>query len=593
MRFTSSSGGGASSRGIPARLRRRSGCRLLATRSLTPRLLTPRLLRNGLLATSLGLGGVLALPVAAPVPALARGAPDSFADLAARLLPSVVNISSTGTATDDSEDDDEGDLPSAPAAPDKGNKSGNNKNGDGNGAVPAFPPGSPFEKFFHDFMNHHGGQGGGGQGSGGQGDGSGSGQGNSAQAPGRKMQSLGSGFVIDPSGLIVTNNHVIKGADVITVTLQDDTVLKARLLGHDDKTDLALLKVEPAHPLPTVAFGDSDTARVGDWVMAIGNPFGLSGTVTAGIVSSRGRSFDNGPYDAFIQTDAPINRGNSGGPLFDMNGAVIGINTAIYSPSGDSIGIGFSIPSNEARTVIEQLRRFGKATRGWIGVRIQDVSPDIADSLGLKNPKGALLAGLDADGPATKAGMKTGDVIQQVGGKPVDGRSLPRIVGETPVGQAVPVLLWRDGHALTLPVTIRAFPDEAPASAPAPAVRKPAPPASVDLLGLGMKLAPLDDLLRQKYQIADSQKGVVVTTVTDNGVAADRGIHAGDVIVEVQQSEVSQPAQVQDGMEAARRQHRSSVVMLVQSGDGLRWVPLPVGAQAGPGREAGPGKAPG
>ena len=567
MRFTSSSGGGAPSRGVPVRVRRRSGCRLLS---------------NGLLATGLALGGVLALPVAAPVPALARGAPDSFADLAARLLPSVVNISSTGTAADYSEDDDEGDLPSAPAAPDKGNKSGNNKNGGGNQAVPAFPPGSPFEKFFHDFMNHHGG----GQGGGGQG--------NGAQAPGRKMQSLGSGFVIDPSGLIVTNNHVIKGADVITVTLQDDTVLKARLLGHDDKTDLALLKVDPAHPLPAVAFGDSDTARVGDWVMAIGNPFGLSGTVTAGIVSSRGRSFDNGPYDAFIQTDAPINRGNSGGPLFDMDGAVIGINTAIYSPSGDSIGIGFSIPSNEARTVIEQLRRFGHATRGWIGVRIQDVSPDIADSLGLKNPKGALLAGLDADGPAARAGMKTGDVIQQVGGKPVDGRSLPRIVGETPVGQAVPVLLWRDGHALTLPVTIRAFPDEAPAPAPAPAARKAAPPVAVDLLGLGMKLAPLDDLLRQKYQIADSQKGVVVTTVTENGVAADRGIHAGDVIVEVQQSEVSQPAQVQDGMDAARRQHRSSVVMLVQSGDGMRWVPLPVGnAQAGPGREAGPGKAPG
>ncbi len=567
MRFTSSSGGGAPSCGFPARVRRRSG---------------PRLLASGLLATGLALGGVLALPVAAPVPALARGAPDSFADLAARLLPSVVNISSTGTAADESEDDDEGDLPSAPAAPSKGNRNGNNKNGDGNQAVPAFPPGSPFEKFFHDFMNHHGG---------GQGNSQNKGEGNQNDAhtaPGRKMQSLGSGFVIDPSGLIVTNNHVIKGADVITVTLQDDTVLKARLLGHDDKTDLALLKVEPAHPLPAAAFGDSDTARVGDWVMAIGNPFGLSGTVTAGIVSSRGRSFDNGPYDAFIQTDAPINRGNSGGPLFDMNGAVIGINTAIYSPSGDSIGIGFSIPSNEARTVIEQLRRFGKATRGWIGVRIQDVSPDIADSLGLKNPKGALLAGLDADGPATKAGMKTGDVIQQVNGKPVDGRSLPRIVGETPVGQAVPVLLWRGGHALTLPVTIRAFPDEAAVPAPAPAVRKPAPPASVDLLGLGMKLAPLDDLLRQKYQIADSQKGVVVTAVTSNGVAADRGIHAGDVIVEVQQSEVSQPAQVQDGMDAARRQHRSSVVMLVQSGDGLRWVPLPVGNA-----QAGPGKAPG
>ncbi len=564
MRFTTSSGGSACGRPDRSRGTSSFGRRLLA---------------SSLLSSVLMLGGGLALPVAAPMPALARGAPDSFADLAARLLPSVVNISSTGTASDDSEDDDEGDLPSAPAAPDKGR---NNKNGDkGEPAVPAFPPGSPFEKFFHDFMNRHGGPGGGqGNGHGGEG---GSGQ----AAPGRRMQSLGSGFVIDPSGLIVTNNHVIKGADLITVTLQDDTVLKARLLGHDDKTDLALLKVEPAHPLPAVAFGDSDKARVGDWVMAIGNPFGLSGTVTAGIVSSRGRSFDNGPYDEFIQTDAPINRGNSGGPLFDMDGGVIGINTAIYSPSGDSIGIGFSIPSNEARTVIDQLRRFGKASRGWIGVRIQDVSQDIADSLGLKTPKGALLAGLEADGPAAKAGMKTGDVLQQVGGKAVDGRSLPRIVGETPVGQTVPVVLWRDGHPLTLPVTIRAFPDDAAASAAPPVVRKPAPPASVDLAGLGMTLAPLDDLLRQKYQIADTQKGVAVTGVAGSGVAADRGIHAGDVIVEVQQTEVSSPAQVQNGIDEARRQHRPSVVMLVQSGDGMRWVPLPItGAPAA-------GKAPG
>ncbi len=568
MRFTSPPGGSAAShgsRGGADRPGRGPGSRLLT---------------SSLLASVLALGGGLVLPAATPVPALARGAPDSFADLAARLLPSVVNISSTGTVSDDSEDD-EGDLPSAPAAPDKGR---NGNKGDRTGpAVPAYPPGSPFEKFFHDFMNHHGGQGGG-QG-GAQEDGQGGG---SQAAPGRRMQSLGSGFVIDPSGLIVTNNHVIKGADVITVTLQDDTVLKAKLLGHDDKTDLALLKVEPAHPLPAVAFGDSDKARVGDWVVAIGNPFGLSGTVTAGIVSSRGRSFDNGPYDEFIQTDAPINRGNSGGPLFDMEGGVIGINTAIYSPSGDSIGIGFSIPSNEARTVIEQLRRFGKATRGWIGVRIQDVSQDIADSLGLKSPKGALLAGLEADGPAVKAGMKTGDVIQQVGGKAVDGRSLPRVVGETPVGQTVPVVLWRDGHAMTLPVTIRAFPDEAPAPAAPPASRKPAPPASVDLLGLGMTLAPLDDLLRQKYQIVDTQKGVVVTAVAGDGPAADRGIKAGDVIVEVQQSEVSSPAQVQDGLEQARRQHRPSVVMLVQSGDGMRWVPLPIA-----GTPANPGKAPG
>jgi serine protease Do len=556
MRFTTTPGGSAVSRSPVAR----------------SHLLTSG--RARLLASALVLAGGIVLPAAAPVPALARGAPDSFADLAARLLPSVVNISSTETVSDDSQEDDDeggGDTPGTPALPN--DKNGGDKNGNKNGGkgdsdkggppVPAFPPGSPFEKFFHDFMNRHGG--------------GGSGPGGPA-VPGRKMQSLGSGFIIDPSGLIVTNNHVIKGADTITVTLQDNTVLKAKLVGHDDKTDLALLKVDAAKPLPAVVFGDSDKARVGDWVVAIGNPFGLSGTVTAGIVSSRGRSLDSGPYDDFIQTDAPINRGNSGGPLFDMDGAVIGINTAIYSPSGGSIGIGFAIPSNEARLVVDQLRQFGKARRGWIGVRIQDVTQDIADSLGLKTAKGALIAGLEADGPAAKAGLKTGDVIQQVAGQAVDGRTLPRIVGETPVGQAVPVVLWRGGHAETLQVTVREFPEGAARPAAPQAARKPNAPASVDLAALGMKLAPLDDVLRQKYQIADTQKGVVVTDVAATGAAADRGIKPGDVIVEVQQSEVSSPAQVQSGIDEARRQKRPSVVMLVQNGDGMRWVPLPIGS---------------
>ena len=529
--------------------------------------------RSALLASAMLIAGGAVLPAMLPAPALARGAPDSFADLAARLLPSVVNISSTETVTGDSQDDDDDPGDQAPG----GDKSPGDKNGGGKdqdapqNQMPAIPPGTPFDKFFHDFMNRNGGKGGQ----------------NGQPSPGRKMQSLGSGFVIDPSGLIVTNNHVIKGADSITVTLQDNTVLKARLLGHDDKTDLALLKVDAAHPLPAVAFGDSDKARVGDWVVAIGNPFGLSGTVTAGIVSSRGRSLDSGPYDDFIQTDAPINRGNSGGPLFDMDGGVIGINTAIYSPSGGSIGIGFSIPSNEAKVVIDQLRQFGKARRGWIGVRIQDVTQDIADSLGLKTPKGALVAGLETGGPAAKSGLKTGDVIQQVGGHDVDGRTLPRVVGETPVGQSVPLGIWRDGKAQTLQVTIRAFPEDTPKPATPIVPGKPSGPAPVDLAGLGMKLAGLDDALRQKYQLAGAQKGVVVTDVGQTGPAADRGIRPGDVIVEVQQSEVSQPADVQSRIDDARRQKRPSVVMLVQSGDGMRWVPLPItGAPAA-------GKAPG
>ncbi|NPD65637.1 DegQ family serine endoprotease [Lichenicola cladoniae] len=554
--------------------------------------LRARLLASGL---SLSLIAAPALSVLAPQAALARGAPDSFADLAARLLPSVVNISSTETVTDDSQDDDDdptdqgapgagpGDKDPSPQTPGQqapGLKTpGGKGGGKSDGPTPAFPPGSPFEKFFHDFMNKHGG-------------GKGGAVPGGPATPGRKMQSLGSGFIIDGSGLVVTNNHVIKGADTITVTLQDNTVLKAKLLGHDDKTDLALLKVDAGHPLPAVVFGDSDKSRVGDWVLAIGNPFGLSGTVTAGIVSSRGRSLDSGPYDDFIQTDAPINRGNSGGPLFDMDGGVIGINTAIYSPSGGSIGIGFSIPSNEARTVIDQLRQFGKAKRGWIGVRIQDVTQDIADSLGLKTAKGALVAGLEPNGPAAKAGLKTGDVIQQVGGKDVDGRTLPRVVGETPVGQTVPLGIWRDGKSQTLQVAIRDFPEDQPKPAAPTAPTKQSGPAPVDMADIGMKLATLDDVLRQKYQLGDSQKGVVVTDIIEPGPAFDRGIKVGDVIVEVQQSEVSTPAEIQARIAEARKQKRPSVVMLVQSGDGMRWVPLPVQAtapQATPKGRHGPG----
>ncbi|MCQ8242337.1 DegQ family serine endoprotease [Rhizosaccharibacter radicis] len=530
-----------------------------------------RFLRAGRRARVLLAAGTLlwpAAPAILPAPALARPAPDSFADLAAALLPSVVNISSTETLHGNAQGEEEDDDGPDDDAPDGGSGNGGaDKDGKGQpdrGApVPSFPPGSPFEKFFHDFMNRHGGSRGG--------------DGNGAAGPARKMQSLGSGFIIDPSGLVVTNNHVIKGADTITVTLQDNTVLKAKLVGHDDKTDLALLKVEAGHPLAAVSFGDSDRMRVGDWVVAIGNPFGLSGTVTAGIVSSRGRSLDSGPYDDFIQTDAPINRGNSGGPLFDMDGHVIGINTAIYSPSGGSIGIGFAIPSNEAKPVLDQLRQFGKARRGWIGVRIQDVTPDIADSLGLKPPKGALVAGLEPDGPAAKAGLKTGDVIRKVDNKDVDGRSLPRVVGETAVGRSVPLDVWRDNKPLSLSVTVRDFPEEQ--AAPAKAARAPARPApstAMPLAGLGMTLVPLDDAVRGKYGLQPDQKGVAVSDVAAGGAASDRGIHPGDVILEVQQSEVSSPADVRNRIEDARRLKRPSVVMLVQNGDGMRWVPLPV-----------------
>jgi len=482
------------------------------------------------------LAAALAVPavaVTAP-PAQARPAPDSFADLAARLLPGVVNISSSQTVTAD-----KGDHPGA--GPD----------------VPLFPPGSPFEQFFKDFMekNHRRG---------------------ADNSPPRKMQSLGSGFIIDPAGIVVTNNHVIDGADEITVLLQDGTSLKATLIGRDQRTDVAVLKVTPEKPLPFVQFGDSDASRVGDWVLAIGNPFGLGGTVTAGIVSARGRDIQQGPYDNFIQTDAPINKGNSGGPLFNMDGQVIGINTAIYSPSGGSIGIGFSIPANLAKTVVAQLREFGHAKRGWLGVKIQQVTPDIAESLGLKDASGALVAGVEGDGPAEKAKIKNGDIILKFNDQDVkEMKTLPRIVAETDINKTVPVTLWRDGKESVVNVTVGELPEEQQASANT-TPDKPDPAKTLELAGLGLTLSPITSEGRDKFQIAPDQKGVLITDVGQGTPAADRGLKAGDVIVEVQQEEVGTPADVQDRVEKVKKSGKNSVLMLVQSGDGLRWVPLSV-----------------
>jgi serine protease Do len=500
-------------------------------------------LRAAIIATALTPGlmaGTILTPFFLATPAQARGAPESFADLAASLAPAVVNISSLQALQA------KVDKPAGP--PD----------------APAFPPGSPFEQFFHDFMERHG------QGGGGGGD--------QPDQPAHRGQALGSGFIIDPSGIIVTNNHVIEGADEITVTLHDGTSLKAKLIGKDEKSDVAVLKVDSPTPLPSVPFADSDTARVGDWVLAIGNPFGLGGSVTAGIVSARGRDIRQGPYDDFIQTDAAINRGNSGGPLFNMDGQVIGINTAIYSPSGGSIGIGFSIPSNMAKVVVEQLRDFGRAKRGWLGVQIQQVTPDIADGVGLKPPHGAMVAGVTENGPAAAAKIRGGDIILKFNGQDVkEMRNLQRIVAETQIGKQVPVVLWRDGKEQTVLASIGELPDDVQqASATAPAPTKAPASTSVDITGMGMKVAPLSDALRNKFNIGADQKGVVVTDVAGNGAAGQRGVKAGDVIVEVQQESVSTPGDVQDRVERFRKQGRKTVLMLIQSSDGLRWVPLPL-----------------
>ena len=490
--------------------------------------------------------------------ALARPAPDSFADLAAQLLPAVVNISSSTSV--------QARGPGGPGGPE----------------IPMFPPGSPFEQFFKDFLDRN------------RPPGMRPGpQGQQTPPPERKMQSLGSGFIIDAAGYVVTNNHVVDGADEVTVTLQDNTALKATIVGRDERIDIALLKVTSDKPLPFVPFGDSDKERVGDWVLAIGNPFGLGGSVTAGIVSARGRDIRQGPYDDFIQTDAAINRGNSGGPLFNMDGQVIGINTAIYSPSGGSIGIGFAVPANMARTVVDQIREFGHTRRGWLGVRIQQVTPDIAESLGLKDANGAMVAGVNDGGPADSAKIRNGDIILKFNNQDVkEMRSLPRIVAETPIGTSVPVVVWRDGKQQTLQTKVGELPDEPQqvASADRKGPGKAERTTETALSGLGLKIAPIDPAMRSKFQLGADQKGVVVTEVEARGAAADKGVKAGDVIIEAggPPEPVNSPADLQSRIDTARKQNRKSVLMLIQGQEGApRWVPLTIGEAGSDTRKPG------
>jgi len=494
------------------------------------------------------MAALLAVPLAvAPPPAAfgqvpPPGAPSSFAPLAQRLLPAVVNIQTTMSATAQARP---GQRPDAPD-------------------VPQAPPGSPFEEFFRDFLerNRPPGQ-------------AQPGQPGRPQQPQRRGQSLGSGFIIDPSGIIVTNNHVIEGADEINVVLQDNTTLRATLVGTDPRTDLAVLRVTPERPLPSVSFGDSDTAQVGDWVLAIGNPFGLGGSVTAGIVSARGRDIRQGLYDDFIQTDAAINRGNSGGPLFNLAGEVIGINTAIYSPSGGSIGIGFSIPSNLARSISAQLRDGGRVRRGWLGVNIQQVTDEIAESLGLRGgARGALVARAQEGGPAAEGGIQNGDVILRFNNADVrEMRNLPRIVADTRVGSAVPVVVWRDGREQTVTVTVAELPTEVQQAAATPG---PAPrPSTMELSGLGLHVGPITPETRERFSLRAETRGVVITEVTPGSAAAERELRAGDVIVEVQQERVNTPAEVQERLERLRRQGRASALLLIESQQqGQRWVPL-------------------
>jgi serine protease Do len=468
-------------------------------------------------------------------PASARG-PDGIADVAEQVIDAVVNISTSQKIDPHLAD------------------------------MPDLPPGSPMEEFFDQFFKNRRGQG------------SGGGGGDSADQAPRRVNSLGSGFIIDPSGLVVTNNHVIADADEISVILNDGTKLKADLVGKDTKSDLALLRVHYGKPLKAVKFGDSDKLRLGEWVIAIGNPFSLGGTVTAGIVSARNRDINSGPYDNYIQTDAAINRGNSGGPLFNLNGEVVGVNTAIISPSGGSIGIGFAVPSDSAAAVVDQLRQFGETRRGWLGVRIQQVTDDIAESLNIKPPRGALVAGVDDKGPAKPAGIEPGDVVVAFDGHDIkEMHDLPRTVADTPVGKQVDVVVIRKGKEETHKVTVGRLQDSDKVAL-ADAKKDTAPAEkSVVQKTLGLELSGLSDDLRKKFKIRDNIKGVLITGVDPSVAMADpdKRLAPGDIIVEVQYEGVGNPTDMQKRLDLLKSQGKKIAVLLVSNADGeTRFVAL-------------------
>jgi serine protease Do len=422
--------------------------------------------------------------------------------------------------------------------------------------MPQLPNDPQLDELFRDFFNRRG-------------------QGDPRERGPRRVSSLGSGFIIDASGIVVTNNHVISEADEINVILNDGSRLKAEIIGKDQKTDIALLRVKPEKPLKAVKFGDSDKLRLGEWVIAIGNPFSLGGTVTAGIVSARNRDINSGPYDNYIQTDAAINRGNSGGPLFNLDGEVVGVNTAIISPSGGSIGIGFAVPSKTAVNVIDQLKEFGETRRGWLGVRIQQVTDEIAESLNIRPPRGALVAGVDEKGPAKPAGIEPGDVIVTFDGKEIkEMRDLPRVVADTPVGKQTPVVVIRKGKEVTKTVTLGRLEDGEKLAA-ADAKSNGAPDRTVVKKTLGIELANISDELRRRYSIKDTVKGIVITGVDANSPAAEKRLSPGDVIVEIAQEAVATPDDFQARIDKLKKEGRKSALLLVAGADGeLRFVAL-------------------
>lgn len=388
-------------------------------------------------------------------------------------------------------------------------------------------------------------------------------------------ESLGSGFIIDGNGYIITNNHVVDKAESISITLSDNTKTEARVIGKDPKTDLALIKIETKRPLNAVKFGDSDKIRVGDWVLAIGNPFGLGSSVTAGIVSAKSRDIESGPYDSFIQTDASINQGNSGGPMFNLQGEVIGISSAIFSTTGASQGVGFAIPANLAGWVISQLKEHGEVKRGWIGIKIQPNTPEIADSLGISANQGVVVSGVTEQGPAQKAGLQAGDIVLSFNRQPIDNtKNLSRLIAETKIGTPAPIEIWRSGQKQTLTVPIELMPEETPLSAAketaSDAAETPDNGESLNIIGFTVK--EISPELAERYKLAPSTSGVVVTDILPNSDASRKGIKIGDIIVKIDKRNIIGESVFHEYVNDARRENNRPVLLAIQGQEALHFV---------------------
>ena len=477
-----------------------------------PRALIATLLATTMIAGVAVIGGhpqpVAAQPIESP-----NGQVPGFADLVAKVKPAVVNIATTGTARRVEMQQ-----------------------------LPEFPPGSPFGDMFRNFGRN---------------------------ARPERQHALGSGFIVDPDGYIVTNNHVIDNASKINVTLPDGSSYPATVKGRDAKTDVALLKIDAPKPLPYVAFGDSDKAREGDWVIALGNPFGLGGTVTAGIVSAHGRDINEGPYDDFLQIDAPINPGNSGGPLFDQSGKVIGIDSAIYSPTGGSVGIGFAIPSNLASKIVAQLREHGNVERGWLGVEMQQITPALAKAMGRSDDNGVVVDKVEPDSPAAKADLQQGDVITAVDGKTVKGsRDLAIVVANIPKGTGATFTVWRDGHERSIEVKIGSQPSDKMASADEEGSDNP----------VGLSLAPLSGAARSELGLDDGIKGVLVQGIAPDSRAEESGLRPGDVIEKVGNRPVTSPSEAASRIHDAEKEKREAVPLLVMRDGNTYYMALHLAA---------------